>query len=241
MEMKTMRRPSNRFLVSMTLLLVLPLTAVWTISGLGIQWWDWWDVRTGAPAHPGAIERIDPDDPAHQFHYGEALQEHLAQYQFAVQYSKEHHIQSVADIASGTCYGMKMLKEVVPVVDGYDREDFCGNYVIDLDKADWNRQYDAIVSFETVEHLEKPEFFLVNAARSSPILLLSTPVNTGPGNDFHKQLWTTEQFQELLERYYSCEYYHRVGDRYEPGHIGGVDLFAVCERRNPPPQSSSAR
>jgi hypothetical protein len=241
MGMTPIQRPSNKFLVCMLLLLVLPLTAVWTISSLGIQWWDWWDVRTGAPAHPGAIERIDPDDPAHQFHYAEALREHLAQYQFAVNYSKENNIKSVADIASGTCYGMEMLKKVVPLVDGYDREDFCGNYVLDLDKADWNRQYDAIVSFETVEHLERPDFFLENAARSAPILLLSTPVNTGPGNDFHKQLWTTEQFQELLERYYTCEYLHRVEAGYEPGYIGGVDLFAVCMRRSPTPPAASTR
>ena len=240
MEMKAIRRPSNRFLVSMTLLLALPLAAVWTISALGIQWWDWWDVRSHTPQHPGAIERIDPDDPAHQFYYGEAVRESLAQYQFAVNYSREHKLQSVADIASGTCYGMKMLQEVVPVVDGYDKLDLCKNYVIDLDKEDWNRPYDAIISFETVEHLKNPEFFLANAARSAPILLLSTPVNSGPGNPFHLQLWTTDQFKEILERYYTCEYHHRVKDGYEPGFIGGVDLFAVCARRSPPPRSSPA-
>jgi len=227
----------------MALLLVVPLAAVWAVSALGIRWWRWLDrdVVGEGPPHPGAIERIDPDDPAHQFHYGEAVREHLAQYTFAVNYSREHKLQSVADIASGTCYGMKMLRTVVPVVDGYDKLDLCGNYVIDLDKEDWNKPYDAIVSFETVEHLANPEFFLANAARSAPILLLSTPVNTGPGNPFHLQLWTTEQFQDVLERYYVCEYYHRVEQGYEPELVGGSDLFAVCERRSvPPPQAPSA-
>ena len=224
----------------MAVLLVLPLAAAWTISALGIQWWDWWDIPSEEPPHPGAIERIDPDDPAHQFHYGEAVREHLDQYTFAVNYSREHKLQSVADIASGTCYGMNMLQEVVPVVDGYDKLDLCGNYVIDLDIEDWNRQYDAIVSFETLEHLKNPEFFLANAARSAPILLLSTPVNTGPGNPFHLQLWTTEEFQAVLERYYTCEYYHRVEVGYEPGLVGGSDLFAVCERRDALPSAPPA-
>jgi len=151
---------SNRQLALLGILVILVL--------LGLNLW--------IPSHPGDLERVDPTDRAQRFYYGEVIHEHVLQYQFAKKYSQDHNIKSVADIASGTCYGMKILKEVVPVVDGYDKERLCDNYVIDLDKEYWNKQYDAIVSFETVEHLERPDFFLANAARSAPILIISTPV-----------------------------------------------------------------
>ena len=215
----------------MLVLLALPLAALWTAPSFGINWWEWWDEWRAVPPDAHVVERIDPNDLEHQAQYAETLEEHLAQYQFAVDYSREHNFQSVADIASGTCYGMEMLQQVVPVVHGYDKEDFCGNYVLDLDKQDWNRTYDAIVSFETIEHLANPEFFLANAVRSAPVLLLSAPVNERPGrNHYHLQHWSDEELRELLERYYSCEYFHRVGDRYEPDYVGGIDFFAVCAR-----------
>ena len=174
--------------------------------------------------------RMPTSDP--QYWATEVYREHLAQYLFAAEYSKKHGIQSVADIASGTCYGMEILRKTVEQVDGYDKEDFCGNYVLDLDNSDWERQYDAIISFETIEHLTRPEFFLENAARSAPVLILSTVVNEPGGeNEFHLSHWTTEEFQELLESRYECEYLHRNGLAYEPGYRGPNDLFAVCQRR----------
>ena len=218
----------------------MTLFLLFALSLLGWRLAPWqevlWLERAGTLG-PGGIERIDPNDPDHQEYYGEVVQEHLAQYALAVNYGREHKLQSVADIASGTCYGMKMLREVVPVVDGYDKEDFCGNYVLDLDKEDWGRQYDAIVSFETIEHLQNPEFFLKNAVRSAPVLLLSTPVNEGPENHFHLQHWTYQELRELLERYYTCQYLHRVGNTYEPDYVEGNDLTAVCTRRTEQAQS----
>ena len=175
--------------------------------------------------------RMEPSDP--QYWATEVYREHLAQYLFAAEYSQEHGFQSVADIASGTCYGMEILRKTVAQVDGYDKEDFCGNYVLDLDKEDWGRQYDAIISFETIEHLTRPEFFLENAARSAPVLILSTMVNEPAGqNEYHLSHWTTEEFQQLIETRYDCKYLHRNGLVYEPGYRGPYDIFTVCHRRD---------
>jgi len=225
-----MSQQSKTKLIASLFAPVAVLLLLWRVApALNGLWSELSTEPTPVAARPPRIERLDLDDPAYQD--TEVRREHLAQYQFARDYSEKHGFQSVADIASGTCYGMKMIQEVVPTVDGYDKEDLCGNYVLDLDKEDWNRKYDAIVSFETIEHLARPEFFLENAVRSAPVLLLSAPVNEGPGNEFHLQHWSLEELQELLERYYTCEYLHRVGDKYEPGHIGGTDLFAVCRRK----------
>ena len=227
MGMPTVRRPRKQFLVSLFLLFAVSLLG-WRLAPWQMALWLEPGV-TPLSTRPDDGERIDPRTLVYQD--SEVLREHLAQYEFAKKYSQEHNFHSVADIASGTCYGMEILKQVVPVVDGYDKLDLCGNYVIDLDKEDWNRKYDAIVSFETVEHLANPGFFLANAARSAPVLILSTPVNEGPGNHFHLQHWSNEEFQKLLESYYTCEYLHRVGDAYELAYVGGVDFFAVCTRR----------
>ena len=234
------RQPDRKFIATLLLLFALPLFA-WRTSPWLVALWNEPEPQALPPMQAviAIPERMDLNDPA--FRNSEVLREHLAQYQFAKRYAQEHNLQSVADIASGTCYGMDILKEAVPVVDGYDKEDFCGNYVMDLDKEDWNRKYDAIVSFETIEHLANPEFFLENAVRSAPVLLLSAPVNEGPENPHHLQHWSDEELPALLERYYaSCEYFHRVGDVYEPHYIGGFDLFAVCRSRGSPLQGHPA-
>lgn len=231
-----MNQPSKQFLATVFMLLATSLLGWRLFPWANVLWTEPPEparprqappTPAEAPHEPHIVERLDPQDP--EFKDTEVYREHMAQYQFAKRYFQEHKVHSVADIASGTCYGMQILKAVVAVVEGYDREDLCGNYVVNLDKQDWGRKYDAIVSFETIEHLARPEFFLRNAVRSAPLLIVSAPVNEGDANPYHLQHWTTEELQNLLARFYQCEYFHRVGDVYEPEYVGGTDLFAVCK------------
>ena len=160
------------------------------------------------------------------------IDEHVARYEFARDYSKEHQIRSAADIASGTCYGMEILKQAVAEVDGYDKKDFCSNYVVDLEKQGWAKQYDLIVSFETIEHLANPDFFLRNAARSAPLLIISTPVNEPAGkNIFHKQRWTPGEFRALLVPLYSCDFLYQSGAEISKSVEPQYYILGVCRRR----------
>jgi 2-polyprenyl-3-methyl-5-hydroxy-6-metoxy-1,4-benzoquinol methylase len=131
--------------------------------------------------------------------------EHLARYQFALRFCET---KTVADIACGTGYGSERLRSVAKSVEGFDREDLCGNRLIDLEKDSWNSSYDVIVSFETIEHLVNPDFFLENARRTTRVLIVSTPIGEFRGyNPHHKQVWTFPEFRAVIERYFQCEYY----------------------------------
>src|SRR5258708_39001611 len=116
--------------------------------------------------------------------------EHLARYEFARRFCEG---KMVADIACGTGYGSEILRRVAREVHGFDKENLCGNRLIDLEKERWNGNYDAIVSFETIEHLANPDFFLQNSRQTTKVLVVSTPIGEFRGyNPHHKQVWTLE-------------------------------------------------
>jgi SAM-dependent methyltransferase len=144
--------------------------------------------------------------------------EHVARYEFASTFCAGKR---VADMACGTGYGMRILAGRAASVDGYDREPLCGNRVIDLEKERWDDRYDVIVSFETIEHLGDPAFFLENASRTTERLIVSTPVNEFKGyNPHHKQVWTLSEFTRLVERYFRCDYYVQDGEQIRPCAVG---------------------
>jgi len=133
--------------------------------------------------------------------------EHVARYNFAKQFCAG---KTVADIACGTGYGMAILGKVATEVEGYDKQSLCGNRIIDLEKETWGRHYDVIVSFETIEHLANPEFFLGNVRKTTNLLVVSSPIGEFRGyNPHHKQVWDLSQFKGLLERYFRCSYYYQ--------------------------------
>ena len=127
--------------------------------------------------------------------------EHVARYEFAKPYCAGR---TVADIASGTGFGMDILRTVAKSVDGYDLEPLGQQFVIDLEKQAWSRSYDVIVSFETIEHLSNPEFFLGNVKKSARTLILSAPLNERLGwtNPYHKQVWTDGGIKRLLRKFF---------------------------------------
>jgi 2-polyprenyl-3-methyl-5-hydroxy-6-metoxy-1,4-benzoquinol methylase len=151
--------------------------------------------------------------------------EHIARYQFAKRFCAQKR---VADIACGTGYGMRILAETASQVDGYDKEALCGNQVLDLEKDSWTKRYDVVVSFETIEHLANPEFFLENARRTAGLLVVSTPIGEFRGyNPHHKQVWTLPQFQGLLHKFFRCEYYYQDGEMIHDQRPGTI-RFAVA-------------
>lgn len=169
-----------------------------------------------------------PEERVHPGNHNDAIERaHLARYNFAKPYCAG---QRVADIASGTGYGMKILATVAQSVEGYDRESLGQRYVIDLEKQSWSENYDVIVSFETIEHLANPDFFLANAARSAPLLILSTPTGEKPGaNPFHKQTWSAGEVKALLEKRYRCEYRCQIDQVIGPDQEPCPTLVAVCQ------------
>ena len=146
--------------------------------------------------------------------------EHIARYEFAKAFCAGR---TVADIACGTGYGTRMLAQVASLVHGYDKEPLCDNRLIDLENEAWADSYDVIVSFETIEHLANPEFFLQTAFRTARLLIISTPISEFKGyNPHHKQVWTLDQFQALLEKYFTCMYYYQVKESIEDRPNGPV-------------------
>ncbi len=136
--------------------------------------------------------------------------EHVARYEFAKQFCSG---KTVADIACGTGYGRRILSEVAAAVDGYDKEPLCNNMIIDLEKEKWTKEYDVVVSFETIEHLGNPEFFLENVRRTASLLIISSPIGEFRGyNPHHKQVWNLAQFKALLEKRFICSYFHQTGE-----------------------------
>jgi 2-polyprenyl-3-methyl-5-hydroxy-6-metoxy-1,4-benzoquinol methylase len=136
--------------------------------------------------------------------------EHLARYHFAQRYCSG---KVVADIACGTGYGSDILRQVAARVDSYDKELLCNNFTIDLERESWGKRYDVIVSFETLEHLGNPKFFLENAQMSASLLIVSTPVGEFKGyNPHHKQVWSLEEFRQLIEKGFTCSYFFQQGE-----------------------------
>jgi len=177
-----------------------------------------------------SVERITPGD--HETNYV-VERTHLDRYNWAVPYCKG---KTVADMASGTSYGTKILERGGAIsVEGYDYKPLGQKYVMDFEKQSWSKHYDVIVSFETIEHLANPEFFLENVRRSANLLLLSTPYGEDHRNAFHKQFWTLPELKELVERHFTCEY------SYQSDFAAGIlqapmlprgGMLAACRPRN---------
>lgn len=157
--------------------------------------------------------------------------EHIKRYKFARQFCAG---KNVADIACGAGYGSKILAEVAASVTSYDKEPLCGNRLIDLEKTSWNESYDVIVSFETIEHLENPEFFLKNAHRTAKLFIVSSPIGELPGyNPFHKQVWTFPEFRELLESRFDCRYAYQQGEVISNDLVDPIRfVIAICTPKN---------
>jgi len=147
----------------------------------------------------------------------ENWQEHVNRYLFAKSFVKG---KVVPDIACGTGYGSRILAEEANTVVGgdisrdavaYAKKAFvAGNLDFILLDAHYlpfrKGAFDVVVSFETIEHLEKPEHFLDEVRRTlKGCLIISTPngeYNSRRGfvNPFHIKEFSLEECLRMLKR-----------------------------------------
>ena len=168
----------------------------------------------------------------------QTLQEHIARYNFALRAAEG---KTVLDAACGTGYGTKMLSEVAKSVCGVDIDNETIVYAsklnpeipfgcMDLTKnfpADG--PFDLIVSFETIEHLENPKFFLEKASKNCAEFLFSIPVNNA--SRYHKHVWSKEEIIKLISKYWSqVDWYGQKGFNFH----GGTDdaTFLIGSAKN---------
>ena len=151
--------------------------------------------------------------------------EHVARYDWVQGFVRD---KTVLDIACGTGFGSYMLANEgsAAKVTGWDTDERTIRYasirnkrvnlvfeVKNAETFDADNEYDIIVSFETIEHLEKPADFLNNINRALAITglcFISTPIssiaeNTQPDNVYHKSEWGFKRFHELVEGYLKIE------------------------------------
>jgi SAM-dependent methyltransferase len=151
--------------------------------------------------------------------------EHAARYLFALPFVENR---SVLDIACGTGYGIAILKGKAKYVTGVDVDPQAAREALaecderasvllgdglGLPFADGT--FDAVTSFETLEHLYERAKFLAELHRILRIggtLILSTPnanytmpVNGKPSNPFHIFEYTPTDLIEELGRYFVIE------------------------------------
>lgn len=155
--------------------------------------------------------------------FTETTIEHLHRYALAMELLKG---KKVLDIACGEGYGANLLSSVAASVTGVDIDpavisratntyrspnlEFLTGSATELPvPAD---TYEAVVSFETLEHISQHEKMLAEIKRvlkPGGLLLISTPDKknysdrTGYKNPFHLKELYAEEFTALLEKYFS--------------------------------------
>ncbi len=179
-------------------------------------------------AFGGGLDQIDPFDPEDSNLWRKA--EYLGRYLFAADFLKQHRPEIVADISCGMGYGTYELCEIAKIVIGVDsnpeliekasKRNNCPNVNIrfhnkDLDCDDLapdieDGSIDAVVSFETLEHLVDPGRALSQFSRilrpggflicSVPNVLYESGDSAGlPRNKSHKQWFRFGSLCRMVE------------------------------------------
>ncbi|MFD2639766.1 class I SAM-dependent methyltransferase [Piscibacillus salipiscarius] len=185
------------------------------------------------------------------------LLEHIARYQFALNYLHGR----VLDLSCGAGYGThmiakrckKMISEVIGIDLDQDVIDYAkGEYyhpqskylVADATYSHLKEQlgtFDCIVSFETIEHIEDEQAILNNyyqLLKPGGTLIVSTPFGEGRGkpcgSPFHVHQLTEEEFRHLfIDVYERTEFFYQNGVVIEPVQREGVHYplgVAVCKK-----------
>lgn len=183
--------------------------------------------RTSMPTKKSKLEndfeRMVPEYHRHSIIYGE----HMVRYGAAQDLVAG---KVVLDIASGSGYGTALLAEKAKKVYGVD----VFKDAVDYASENYGRKnveylvgdgvqiplsdasVDMVVSFETIEHIEAYEQFMVEAKRvlkPDGVLLLSTPndVEFAEGNHFHIHEFKHKELQDLVKKYFkNCKEYFQA-------------------------------
>jgi SAM-dependent methyltransferase len=160
-------------------------------------------------------ERIVPDETSPGI-----VALHLKRYEFALPWCRDR---DVLDAGCGVGYGSAFLAEEARRVVGVDRDEAAIAYarerygapnvefrvgdLLDLDLAD--ESFDAVCSFETIEHVPDGDAFLREMARvlrRGGVFLVSTPqagrTTEAPDNPFHQVELSRGDFEALLRRHF---------------------------------------
>ena len=167
-----------------------------------------------APKIINTRERCVPECMSGQI---KTLQHHYARYNFALMYARNKH---VLDASCGSGYGTGMMSDIATSVFGVDvsseaieyaKGRYKGNFeVVDLDESKLPGMFDIAISFETIEHLKNPEFFISNIKESCNEFLFSIPINDP--NPYHINVWSLEQIVEMFSKFYThVDWFHQAG------------------------------
>jgi len=186
--------------------------------------------------------------------------DHVARYRWAAKQLPANSC--VLDVACGIGYGSKILADAGHQVDAVDRDAEAIAYAkrhyrgkrIRYECADLaalqkdEKTCDAVVCFETIEHLQDPLPALKKFRALAPLLIASVPNETVfpyRGYKFHHRHYTREQFAELLNQagYAVTEWHGQRGPESEvDSNIEGRTTIVVAKRANgavktPPPKA----
>src|SRR5258708_14124578 len=148
-------------------------------------------------------ERLVPEEAVEA-----SLQEHVARYRFARDLVKG----KILDVACGTGYGTAMLGAVGADLSiealQYARRHRAAYVAADGARLPFGRRFDAVVSFETIEHVPDPSRFVAECARvlkpgglflvSTPNRELWSPRSPKPLQQHHIREFNRREFLEVL-------------------------------------------
>ncbi|QYO67362.1 class I SAM-dependent methyltransferase [Leptolyngbya sp. 7M] len=181
---------------------------------------------TGSLPTWGLWERLVPeqlaDDPTSQA----MLNIHLRRYETAARYVKDKR---VLDIACGTGYGSKMLKqsgaaEVIGVDIAADTVEYAKHHYatpgvefICADAEQFEAEpFDVIISFETIEHVPHPDRFLArihSLLKPDGYFLLSVPLGeTRHIDPYHLHAFSQDDMFNLFEQANFAIFAYRLDD-----------------------------
>ena len=143
---------------------------------------------------------------------------HAARYAFGTKHVTGHR---VLDIACGTGYGLRILSSPARTVIGVDLDFTAARSALDAGPVVVAKgaalpfrtsAFDAVTSFETIEHLEHRAEFLAELGRvlvpggrlvlSTPNACYTRPVNGRPRNPFHVFEYVPEELDQEVKRYF---------------------------------------
>lgn len=147
-------------------------------------------------------ERVVPND---MHGRPDVYSEHIIRYALALKYCA---MNDVLDVACGTGYGTDLLGSVSKSITGGDNDpkslEYAKNkYGLNLKHIDLNTQsiwqifmkkFDVIVSFETIEHLSNPLFFMnsvKHALETTGLFIFSLPIKNS--SEYHKFSYSYHQ------------------------------------------------
>lgn len=164
------------------------------------------------------VPNLDGERVVEGIHYGWLMKDHLARYRFASSYTRRKR---VLDVATGTGYGANILRkfgalEVVGVDCVQDVLDYAASRYgarglrwVNADAYDlpFHQEFDAVVSFETIEHLKDPERFVTackRAIKPGGTFIVSTPESVGGPmvSAYHEFEYTRGEFRDFLRDHF---------------------------------------